>query len=199
MIQKKLYHSLLKHLSDAQSLMIEGVKYGHLFETTLKQMKATQMFQLLIKIRTVTGYWTTTSGRPTTAVNGNSRNKIFKKLHFFALLGIINEHIFTFREFLNCKALDLILKKIFNFSFASNNGICSLYTTKRPLHLNVSFKGYSHICYFPPSYNPCCSARNSSTWIALSQLSHWHPVYWFKLYLTQSLEEYPALTTPWTT
>ena len=41
----------MKHLGDEQKLMLEGVKYEHLFGTTLEQLKATQMFQILIKIR----------------------------------------------------------------------------------------------------------------------------------------------------
>ena len=42
--------ALLKPLGDEQKLMLEGVKYEHLFGTTLEQLKATQMFQILIKI-----------------------------------------------------------------------------------------------------------------------------------------------------
>ena len=42
---------VLKHLSDEQRGMLVEVKYEHLFGTTLEQLKVTQMFHILLKIR----------------------------------------------------------------------------------------------------------------------------------------------------
>ena len=44
-------HSVLKHLSDEQRVILVGVKYEHLFGTTLEQLNTAQMFHILLKIQ----------------------------------------------------------------------------------------------------------------------------------------------------